>query len=293
MTFKPDQYIKVKTIEEVTVLLQEYSEKAAIVAGGTLLHELAMKGMIPGVRTLIDIEQLNLDYIVDGGSGIKIGACTKLCDIRDESLFKQEGAYTALSEAATILPIQIVELATIGGAVCAGVPILNFPPVMVALDAEFKVVSAGEEKRIPASEFFIDYFLTALNPTEFMTEILIPKLPEGTGSVFQAFKILTVDYPTVSIAAKVTLDGNGTCDEVRLVFGSVGHIPVRATKAESKLKGKKLEDGVIKEVLEVIPEEIEPISDLRASAEYRKELSKVLTESALIKARERAIWLGG
>lgn len=289
MNFKPDQYIKVKTVGEVTALLQEYGEKAAIVAGGTELHELAEKGMIPRVKKLIDIEQLDLNYIESGEEGIKIGASTSLRNIRDYPLFKREGAYTALSEAAKILPIQILGLATIGGNICAGLPILNLPPVVSALDAELRTVSAEGEGSIPANEFFIDYFLTALQPNEFITEIRIPALPEHTGSVFQAFKILTVDFPTASIAIRVTLSHNKTCEDARIVFGSVGRIPVRAMKAESKLRGKKLEDKVIKEVAEAIPEEIEPISDLRASAEYRKELSKILTENALIKARERAM----
>lgn len=288
MSFKPDQYIKAKTVEEVTALLQEYGEEAAIVAGGTELHELAGRGMIPKAKKLIDIEQLDLNYITSSEQRIRIGATTKLRNIRDDTLFKREGAYTSLSEAATILPLQVVELATIGGSVCAGLPILNFPPVMVALCAELKVVSTEEEKIIPADEFFIDYFLTALSPNELVTEILIPILPEGTGSVFQAFRILKVDYPTVSIAARVTLNGHGICDEVRIVFGSAGRIPIRATKAESKLRGKNLEDKVIAEVVEAVPAEIEPINDLRASAEYRRELSKVLTESALREAWKRA-----
>jgi len=289
LIFKPDQYIKAKTLGEVATLLQQHGEAVAIVAGGTELHEIAEKGMIPRVKKLIDIEQLGLNYIESNEEGIKIGASTNLRNIRDYPLFKRDGAYTALSEAAKILPFQILRLGTIGGNICAGLPILNLPPVVSALDAELKVVSTEGERSIPASEFFIDYFLTALRPDEFVTEIRIPRLPERTGSVFQAFKILTVDFPTVSIAIRVTVSDKETCEDARIVFGSVGRIPFRAMKAEKKLRGKKLEDKVIKEVAEAVPEEIEPISDLRASAEYRKELSKVLTENALIKARERAI----
>ena len=87
-------------------LLQEHGEAAAIVAGGTELHEIAEKGMVPRVKKLIDIEQLGLNYIESGEEGIKIGALTNLRTIRDYPLFKREGAYTALSEAAKILPLQ-------------------------------------------------------------------------------------------------------------------------------------------------------------------------------------------
>ncbi len=285
MSFKPDEYIKAKTAGEVTALLKEHGEEAAVVAGGTELHELAVRGMIPQIKKLIDIEQLGLDYIKSSNGGINVGATTTLSSIRDDSRFS--GAYIMVSEAAKFLPFQIVERGTIGGDICAGLPILNFPPVIVALGAELKAVSAGGERMIPAGEFFIDYFLTALDPSEFVTEVVIPALPEGTGSVFQSFKLLSVDYPTVSVAVRVTLGSNETCDEVAIVFGSVGRIPVRATKAEGKLRGKKLEDQLIKEAVATIPGELEPMSDLRASAEYRKEISQVLAEKALKQVRVR------
>ncbi|MFC2046979.1 FAD binding domain-containing protein [Chloroflexota bacterium] len=285
MSFKPDEYIKAKTVGEVTALLKEHGEEAAVVAGGTELHELAVRGMVPKIKKLIDIEQLGLNDIKSSNGGVSIGAAANLSSVRDSSLFG--GSYTAIAEAAKFLPFQIVERGTIGGDICAGLPILNFPPVIVALGAELKAVSAGGERIIPAGEFFVDYFLTALDPSELVTEIVIPPLPKGTGSVFQVFKLLSVDYPTVSVAVKVTLGSNETCEEVGIVFGSVGRIPVRATKAEGKLRGKKLEDKVIKEAVEAIPGELEPMSDLRASAEYRKEISKVVAENALIQARAR------
>ena len=285
MSFKPNEYIKAKTVDEVTALLKEHGEEAAVVAGGTELHELAVRGMVPRIKKLIDIGQLGLNDIKNGNGGISIGATTNLSSIRDNSLFS--GAYTVMHEAANFLPFQIVGRGTIGGDICSGLPILNFPPVVVALEAELKAVSSGGERTIPAGEFFVDYFLTALNPEEFVTEVVIPPLPKGTGSVFQTFKLLSVDYPTVSVAVTVTLGSNEICEKVGIVFGSVGRIPVRATKAEGKLQGKKLEDKVIKEAVGTIPGELEPMSDLRASAEYRKDISQVLAENALIQVRTR------
>lgn len=289
MSFKPDQYIKASEVGEVVALLQQYGEEAAIVAGGTELHEIAERGMVPRVKKLIDIERLDLNYIESNEEGIRIGATTSLRYVRDYPLFNTKGAYAALGAAAKILPVQVLELGTIGGNICAGLPILNLPPVIVALDAELKAVSVEGERSIPAKDFFIDYFLTALQPDELVTEIWIPRLPERTGTAFQVFKILTVDFPTVSIAVRVTLSEKETCEDVVIVFGSVGRIPFRAMKAEKKLRGKKLEDKAIQEAAEAVPGEIEPTSDLRASSEYRKELSKILTETALVEARERAM----
>jgi CO/xanthine dehydrogenase FAD-binding subunit len=289
LSFKPDEYIKVKTVDEVITLLQEHGEGAAIIAGGTELHQLAEGGMIPQVKKLIDIEQLDLSYIESSEEGIRIGAATNLRNIMDYPLFQKEGAYTGLHEAAKILPIQVLGLGTIGGNICSGLPILNFPSVVSMLDAELKTISSDGDGSIPANEFFIDYFLTALQPNEFLTEIRIPRLPERTGSVFLPFKLLAMDFPTASIAARVTLSEDETCEDVRIVFGSLGRIPFRAKRAEGKLKGKSLEDKTIGEAAKAVLKEIDPISDLRGSAEYKKELSRVLTEQALVKAKKRAL----
>jgi len=289
LSFKPDEYIKVETIEDVTNLLQEHGEAAAILAGGTEIHELAEKDMIPQVKKIIDIERLELNYIESEAEFIRIGASTNLRSIRDYPLFQKEGAYTALHEAGSVLPLQVVGLGTIGGNVCSGLPILNFPAVISAMDAEMKTISSEGEGTIPANKFFLDYFLTALQPNEFVTEIRIPVFPENTGSVFLTFKLLTVEFPVVSITARVTLNTDETCKDARIVCGSVGRIPLRVKSAEGKLIGKRLEDKAIRKASEAVYKEIDPISDLRASSEYRKELCRTLTKEALLKAKDRAI----
>ena len=101
----------------------------------------------------------------------RIGATTRLCDIRDHDLFRVDSPYAAVGEAARILPIQVVELGTIGGNICAGLPILNFPPVIIALNAELRVLGPDGQRSIPADEFYMDYFLTGLQPNEFLAEI--------------------------------------------------------------------------------------------------------------------------
>ena len=286
MSFRPDEYVIAQTVDEVTHLLGMHGQEAAIIAGATVFHELVAKDMVPQVKKLVDISRLTLSYINNQENGIRVGATTRLSELRDASLFSVQGTYAAVSEAANILPIQVVEVGTIGGNVSAGLPILNFPPVIMALDAELKTAGPHGERSIPADEFYLDYFLTALQPDEFLTEVWIPKFPEHTATVFKASKILSLDYPTISIAVRVTLDGNDRCSQVRIVFGSVGRIPVRARKAEKKLIGKSLEEKEIREVAELIPSEIDPISDLRAPAQYRKDMSRVLAEDALLKARE-------
>jgi CO/xanthine dehydrogenase FAD-binding subunit len=287
VSFRPNEYFKAQNEDEVLEILVEHGEEAALIAGGTVFHELVAKGMVPQVKKLVDISGLNLSYIRTEGNSVRIGATTRLCDIRDHDLFRADSPYAAVGEAARILPIQVVELGTIGGNICAGLPILNFPPVIIALNAELRVLGPNGQRSIPADEFYMDYFLTGLQPNEFLAEIRIPELPDRTATVFQASKILSLDYPTISAATRLTLDADMICQDLGIVFGSVGRIPVRVTKAEDRFRGQKLDDQRIRQVAEVIPTEIEPISDLRATAEYRKEMSKVLAEDTLVRASER------
>lgn len=287
MAFKPDEYICARRVEEVVQALTAYKDQAAILAGGTVFHELVAKGMVPQIKKLIDISRLPLSYISDRPDGLRIGATTRLAELRDASVLKDSGAYRAIAEAASILPVQVVEMGTVGGNICAGLPILNFPPVVLALDFEMKVTGPGGERSIPGGDFYLDYFLTGIQPEEFLVEVNVPKFPERSVSVFQAFKILSLDYPTISIAVRVTLGKNDACREVRIAFGSVGRVPLRASKAENRLMDRKLDERIIDQAIEAIPGDINPINDLRATAEYRKEISKVLARDALMKAREQ------
>lgn len=286
MSFRPDEYVRATTVRQVTDILEQHGESAVILAGGTELHELIAKGMIPQAKKLIDVSELDLSYIREDDQTVKIGSVTKLCDVRDAPIFNSNVAYSALRDAADILPLQIVEVGTIGGNICAGLPILNFPPVTVAVGANLKATGPQGERIIRAEDFFLDYFLTALSPSEFLTEIQIPKFPDRTATIFKSHKILSVDYSTVSTAVRVTLDRKDKCSEVGIVFGSVGRIPMRARKAEDKLRGSDLSQKYIDAALDTIPKNIEPISDLRATANYRKEVSRVLAEEALNKAKK-------
>jgi len=285
--FRPKEYIRAKAVEEVISLLGKHGQKMRILAGGTEIHELAGRGMIPETEVLVDIQDLGLSGIKDESDGLKIGALTTIRSVRDFDLFKS-GAYTALHDACDFTPMQIINLATIGGNLSSGLPLFCLPPAVMALDGAVKAVGPEGERVIPSDEFYVDYFLTALQPNEFVTEIQIPKAEASTGSAFKALKLLSVDYPAASVAVRVTIDKKGNCKNVRIALGSMGRIPFRAKKAEKALEGKQAKDDVVRKVCDELFKEVSPSSDIRSSAEYKREVAKVLLRTVLTKAIERA-----
>jgi len=185
---------------------------------------------------------------------------------------------------------QIRNRGTVGGSLAHADPAAELPAVMVALNARFHLRSKDDERWVNASEFFIDLFTPDLNPEEIMTEIVIPPLPPNSGWAFQEVARRHGDFALVGVAARVTLDGNGACQEAHIVLLSAGNTPVRATQAEQALLGEKADAQKIKAAADVAAhKDIEPPSDMHASQAFRRQLATVLSERALTQAFERAV----
>ena len=157
---------------------------------------------------------------------------------------------------------------------------------LIALGAPLKATSANGSRVIPMDEFFKDYYETVLNPDELITEVMVPKLPPNSGAAYLKFLPRTADdYATVSAAAVLTLDkSNKTIADVRIALGSVGVTPIRATAAEAVLRGQPLKTEAFAEAGEKAKEAVDPISDFRGSAGYKKDMAAVFVRRALEKA---------
>ncbi len=159
----------------------------------------------------------------------------------------------------------------------------------VALDARFRVRGQAGERWVPADEFFIGFFTTALQPDELLVEIALPPMPSRSGWSFQEVSRRHGDYALVGIAALVTLDDQDRCDQARLVFLSVGDGPVAAHQAGEVLEGQTPTPEAIAAAAEAAASaDVDPSSDIHATADYRRHLVKVLTRRALEQAFERA-----
>ena len=185
-----------------------------------------------------------------------------------------------------VATIRIRNMATVGGGLAHADPNQDPPPTLIALGATVKATSANGSRIIPLDEFFTDYYETVLKPDEIITEIFVPRLAANSGGAYLKFLPRTADdYATVSAAALLTLDKNKkTISDVRIALGSVSVTPIRATAAEAVLRGQPVKAEGFAEAGEKAKEAVDPVSDFRGSAAYKKDMAAVFVRRALEKA---------
>ncbi len=277
-----------KTLKEALTLLDKYQDDCKIIAGGQSLLVLMRQGLVTP-KYLIDIKGISeLSYIKSDKDGLKIGALTTHRTI--EKSPKMRGGFVVLAEMENRLAsIQTRNWGTIGGNICHADPAGDPAPVLIALNATLKMASRKGERTMAMEDFCLDYFETALEPGELLTEIVIPAVPPHTGTAYTKFNVIESDLATVGVAVSITLgSGDGVCKDVRIALGAAAPTPMRAKKAEAVLKGKKITDNLLVEAGEIASTEAEPISDIYASEEYRRELVKVLVKRMGKEALARA-----
>ena len=279
-------YLRPKTIEEAISLFGQYGKEAKVFAGGTdLLNLLRSQVFMP--KYVIDITRIaELDYIrYDEVDGLRIGARATLSAV---GLSKTVNAkYQLLHEAIHQMgSTQVRKMGTVVGNLCRASPSADTAPPLLVLEAVVKIVGSAETRTLPLREFFTGTGETILKDYEILTEIQVPDLPAGTGTAFLKVTRVAIDLAKVNVASVLTVR-NGVCKDARIALGAVAPTPIRARKAEEVLRGKKLESKVIEEAAEVAAGETEAIGDIRCSADYRKELSKVLVRRAIKISLER------
>lgn len=155
------------------------------------------------------------------------------------------------------------------------------------MDAVLVVRGPEGERRVPASDFFVSYFTTCLDPRELVVEVHVPQLPAGAGSCFVELSRRHGDFALIGAATWLTADQNGICTDCGIALAGVAPCAVRARVAEQRLKGERLTDALFTEVANGIPDELDPTSDIHASADYRRKVSLEIVRRALRIARLR------
>ncbi|RMD93977.1 MAG: xanthine dehydrogenase family protein subunit M [Calditrichaeota bacterium] len=279
----PFKYFAPENLKEVVNLLAEYGDDAKVLAGGQSLVP-AMNFRLAQPSVLIDLNRVKeLFYIKNEPDGhLRIGAMTRQRTVEKSSIIAEKCPLLHATMPFIAHP-QIRNRGTIGGSLAHADPAAELPAVTVALDAEFCVQNQKSSRWIPAKDFFVTLFTTAMEPEELLTEIKIPRLPENTKFAFKEVARRHGDYALVGVTTLVTFDENKNCKKVRIVLLSVGEKPVEAFRAEQILSGQKLTREIIEEAAEIASQEdIEPHSDIHASTEFRRHLAKVLTRRALL-----------
>ena len=281
----PFEYRTPKNLKEVHATLKEFGGDAKLLAGGTALV-IMMKQRLVRPSCLValrNVRGLNGIAVKDGG--LSIGGLATHREVESSALLRRR--LPMLAETFHhVATIRIRNMATVGGGLAHADPNMDPPPSLIALGATVKATSASGSRVIPLDQFFKDYYETVLNPDEIITEVFVPKVAANSGAAYIKFLPRTADdYATVSAAAVLTLDKNKkTIADVRIALGSVGVTPIRATEAEAVLRGQPLKAEAFAEAGEKAKGAVDPVSDFRGSAAYKKDMAAVFVRRALEKA---------
>jgi carbon-monoxide dehydrogenase medium subunit len=280
-------YFDPRTPDEALALLREHGDEAKILAGGqSLVPMLNLRLLRPGC--LVDINQVaGLSFIEMRGGELVIGATTRQRAVERSALVAEH--CPLLHEAMPFIAhFQIRNRGTIGGSLSHADPAAELPTVVSALGGKLVLRSARGERVLSAPDFYTGYLSTALQPDELMTEIRLPVQRAGTGVAFLEVSRRHGDFALAAVAACVELNAQGACASACLVLAGVAGTPFRHPGAEKALVGTKLSRSELEQASGLLVGELEPLADLHASSDYRKEAARVLAVRAFEQAASRA-----
>jgi carbon-monoxide dehydrogenase medium subunit len=280
------QYVEPSSLDEALAALGQYGDEAKVIAGGTALVNL-MKQRLVQPAYLIGLRKVPGLSGISNGNGLTIGAFTTHRDIEVSPVVKANAPLLA-ETFPLIASVRVRNVATLGGSLAHADPNQDPPPALIALDAKVRTRSPRGTREIAIDEFFTDYYETALEPDELVTEVVVPAQPANTGAAYLKFLPQTQDdYATVAAAARITLDGDRITD-ARIGVGSAGPTPIRATAVEDALRGQSANAAVFRDAAALVADAVDPTTDFRGSASYKRDMAVVFVRRALERAAERA-----
>jgi carbon-monoxide dehydrogenase medium subunit len=274
-------YVTPTTVEEALQALADAGDEGKVIAGGqSLLPVLRMRLNAPEV--VIDIGKIDaLRGVRDDGDAIVIGALTTHAEVQTDPLV-HEHALLISKAVAEVADPQVRHRGTFGGALAHADPAGDLGAPALALDAEFVVAGSGGTRTVAATDFFVDLFTTAMEDSELLTEVRIPKR-SGWGAHYEKFVRVAHQWPIVAVAAAVRVEG-GSIAEARVGLTNMGSTPLRATAVEQALVGQPATDEAVRAAAASAGEGTNPPSDLNGDADYRRHLATVLTRRAVLAA---------
>ncbi len=274
-------YHSPETWDEAIALLQQYGVEAKLLAGGTDLMIQIERGRLRP-QHVISLDRIpGWNSLTINGS-VTLGAGTTYRELeRTPSL---RGKHVALIDASRqVGGVQVRNVATVAGNLCNASPAADAVPPLFVMDATLTLSGPDGTRAVPACEFIVGPGRTILREGELLRQITIPALPEPTATVFlKAGRRRAMEISIVCVAARLTLSANGTvCETARIALGAVAPTPIRARQAETLLEGQPITPDNVAETAHLAMQATAPISDVRASAHYRKHLSELMVRRAL------------
>lgn len=274
--------------DEVLDLLETYGDSALIVAGGSFVHGLDARDLLIGIDALIDIKNVGINKVTNTPEGLSIGAMVTFTDLKKSSEINDAAVFGAIRDALEYPPLQIRNLATVGGNIASACPYFDLPTAVMTLDANVQAQGPDGTRNIELESFFEGLFQNTLESNEFVTGVTLPQLPARSASAFIKLESNANDLAIVNVAARVSINDSGVCEAARIVIGGGGaETPLRVQAAEAHLQGREISAETIQQAAATVGEELQPMSDHRASAAYRLAMARTLTQRALRRAVER------
>ena len=284
MTLPKFTFLAPVSLAEACALLEQHQGKIKLKAGGTdmiirLSHRAVKPEYLLSIKDLPELDEISCDAT----NGLTIGAMALLHSVESSPLILEKAPMLARAAHATAT-VQIRNMGTVMGNLCNASPSADNIPTLMAMKAGIVAYSSSGEREIPLDEFFLGPGRTALKPAEIATAIKVPAASLANGVSYQKISPRSkVDIAAVNIGAMLAVS-DGCISEARIVMGAVGPTPLRAVQAENYLAGKTPSDEVLSEAGRLAAADASPISDVRASREYRRLMVEVLTKRALQEA---------
>jgi CO/xanthine dehydrogenase FAD-binding subunit len=277
----PFKYAAVDSVDETVRLLQEHGDEAKVLAGGqSLVPLLNMRLARPEV--LIDINRVHSLAGVSSNDALTIGPLTR--HAMAERSDQIHAFAPVIQDALRFVGHPAIRArGTVGGSIAHADPAAELPAVLLALDSVFTATGANGDRRIPAAEFFVTYFTTALEDTELLTKIEVPATAAERASAFLEVSRRHGDFAIAAVAVSIVRTGQGTCTDARVVLAGVADVPLRAVEAERALDGAALtgSPAELREIAALASVGIDPPADVHGTSEYRRQIVTVLVRRAL------------
>jgi aerobic carbon-monoxide dehydrogenase medium subunit len=278
-------YHRAGSLKEAVTMLSQLGDDAKLLAGGQSLIPL-MKLRFANPQHLVDLNFVSgTSYIKEDGGVLRFGSLTRHAEIENSALAAK---IPILHDcAAGIADVQVRNRGTIGGSLAEADPSGDWAVVLMTLSTEVRCLGATGERSIPLAEFIKDAYTTALAHDELLNEVSVKVPGKGTGGAYIAFKRSAPVYPTASAAVQLIMDGD-VCKDAAIALGCVGLMAIKATDAETALRGQPINDKTVKAAMEAARSAAEPQSDMRGSADYKRMLVGALVKRAIGYAVRRA-----
>jgi len=274
-------YVKAGSVDEAVAALAEAGDDAKVLGGGqSLLPVLRLRLNAPTL--IVDVSGVDeMRTVADEGGSLLIGAAVTTYEVMHHDAIK--ASVPLLAQAAGLVADPAIRhRGTFGGSCAHADPAGDLPTVARALDAEFVIAGPGGRRTVGASDFFVDYFTTAVQPDEVLVAVRVPKL-DGWGAHYEKFHRTAQAWAIVGVAAAVKVEG-GTITGARVALTNMGPSPVRASSVESALVGGPATQEAISAAAQSAADGTSPTSDTHAQADFREHLARVLTARAVAKA---------